>query len=350
MWFAAGVSLASAAGAVLLAYWGATRAETTTGQVAFALLSVATICALLLHARAVLFAGAIFGLIVAGYFVFNRADVLQRWRDFFGVLSLSHQSVQGLGDVKMLQHGTTLHGAQSSLPAYRCRPLTYYAPETPIGQVFKAVQSRKNAINVGAVGLGTGSVAAYARPGDALRFFEIDPMVIKVATNPGYFSYTTACARGRIQYTLGDARLMLANQPSASYDILLIDAFSSDSVPAHLLTVEALRMYLSKLAPGGILILHLSNRHLDLMRPAMAAASAVGAAALQQTRMAEGDGIKANIWSASEEAVILGKSGAALGYFASDRRWSRADASGVKPWTDDYTDLFGALLRHGTKR
>jgi len=86
------------------------------------------------------------------------------------------------------------------------------------------------------------------------------------------------------------------------------------------------------------------------MRPAMAAASAVGAAALQQTRMAAGVGVKANIWSASEEAVIVGKSSAALGSFASDRRWSRADANGVKPWTDDYTDLFGALLRHRTKR
>jgi hypothetical protein len=349
-WFAALVSLTSAGGAVVVVYWGATRAETTTALLAFALLSMAAICALLLRARAVLFAGAILALIVAGNFVFNRTDVLQRWRDFFGVLSLSHQSVQGLGDVKMLQHGTTLHGAQSSLPAYRCRPLTYYAPETPIGQVFKAVQSRKSAINVGAVGLGTGSVAAYARHGDAFRFFEIDPMVIKVATNPDYFSYTTSCARGRIQYTLGDARLKMADQPSASYDILLIDAFSSDSVPAHLLTVEALRMYMSKLAPGGILILHLSNRHLDLMRPAMAGASAVGATALQQTRLAEGDGVKANIWNASEEAVIAAKSGAALGSFASDRRWSKADANGVKPWTDDYTDLFGALLRHGTKR
>ena len=314
IWLAAFVSMASAIGAVFLVF-GTTPAETTNGLPAFVLLSVAALCALALRGRAVLFAAAILTLLTAGNVLFNRTDVLHRWRNFFGVLSVSHQQIGGLGDVKMLRHGTTLHGAQSSLPAYRCRPLTYYAPETPIGQVFKAVQSRKSAVNVGVVGLGTGTVAAYTRPGDSLRFFEIDPIVIQVATNPEYFSYTTACARGRIRYTLGDARLMLASRPSGTYDILLIDAFSSDSVPAHLLTVEALRMYLSKLTPDGVLILHLSNRHLDLMHPAMAAASAVGTIALQQTSKTASSEVRANIWIASEQAVILGKSRAALEFF-----------------------------------
>ena len=343
------VALASAVVAALLMS-GANQADARMTAVSFALLSVTAVSALLLRDRAILFTGAILVLVTAGNLVFDRMDVLQRWRDFFGVLILSHQQVPGLGDVKILRHGTTLHGAQSALPAYRCRPLTYYAPETPIGQVFAAAQSGKNAINVGAVGLGTGSVAAYTRPSDALRFFEIDPLVIQVATNPDYFSYTTACARGRIGYTLGDARLMLAKEPSATYDVLLIDAFSSDSVPAHLLTVEALRMYMSKLTTNGVLVLHLSNRHLDLMRPAMAAASMAGAYALQQTYKTAGSQLQATILAASEQVVIVGKSRAALEPFLSDRRWSKAEANEVKPWTDDYTDIFGALVRRSTER
>jgi len=343
-WLLVTIALASAIAAVLLVSRG--QSDATTHMIAFAGLSLTAVCALLLWNRAIAFMVAIFALVVGGNLVFDNLEVLQHWRDFFGVLSISRGPVPGLGEVKMLRHGVTLHGAQSSLPEYRCRPLTYYAPETPIGQVFTAVQSRKLSVNVGAVGLGAGSVAAYTRPGDAMRFFEIDPLVIQVATNPAYFTYTTECAKGRIDYTLGDARLTLSSQPSGVYDILLIDAFSSDSVPAHLLTVEAVRMYLSKLAPGGVLILHLSNRHLDLMRPAMAAASSAGAYAMQQTYRTASSQSQANVRAAGEQAVVLARSRAALEPFMSDRRWKASDANGVKPWTDDYTDIFGALIRH----
>ena len=348
-WIAAIVSLVSAAGAVLLVS-GTRQVETTTVWHYFAMLGLAALCAMPLRGKPVLFMAAISGLIIAGNLVFNRYEIVHRWRDFFGVLTLSHQQVPGLGEVNLLRHGTILHGAQSSLPAYRCRPLAYYVPQTPIGQVFENVRARKPAINVGTVGLGTGSVAAYVRANDALRFFEIDPIVIQVATDPQYFSYTTACAKGPVSFTLGDARLMLAKEPPAIYDVLLIDAFSSDSVPAHLLTTQALRMYLSKLKPDGVLVLHLSNRHLDLMRPAMAAASAVGAYALQQNHKVPGANSQSELWNANEQAVLIGKNRAALEPFASDRRWSRADADGVKPWTDDYTDIFGALVRHGTEQ
>jgi hypothetical protein len=344
-WLAVTVGSGSAIAAVLLVSRG--QPDATTHMIAFAGLSLTAVCALLLWNRAIAFMAAIFALVVGGNLVFDSSVVMQHWRDFFGVLSVSRETVPGLGEVKSLRHGVTLHGAQSSLPEYRCRPLTYYGPETPIGQVFTAMQSRKPAINVGAVGLGAGSVAAYTRPGDAMRFFEIDPLVIQVATNPAYFTYTTGCAKGRIDYSLGDARMTLSNQPSRNYDILLIDAFSSDSVPAHLLTVEALRMYLSKLTPGGVLILHLSNRNLDLMRPAMATASAAGAYAIQQTHITATNQTKANLWTSSEQAVLLAPSRAALEPFMSDRRWKASDANGVQPWTDDYTDIFGALVRHG---
>ena len=143
-----------------------------------------------------------------------------------------------------------------------------------------------------------------------MRFFEIDPRAVRVASDPKYFSYTTACARGHIAYTVGDARLTLAKQPPGQYDILLIDAFSSDSVPAHLLTVEAMRMYLSKLAPDGVLVMHLSNRNLDLMRPEQAVARAAGGSALRQ--FFAGSDVSA-LWASSEQAVIVGRSRAAAG-------------------------------------
>jgi SAM-dependent methyltransferase len=253
----------------------------------------------------------------------------------------------------MLSHGTTLHGAQAQDPRYRCRPLVYYAPETPIGQVFKQESARKPAMRIGAVGLGTGAVAAYTRRGDRLTFFEIDPLVIKVSTDPAHFSYTTECARGKIDYVLGDARLTLAKQPPDTFDILLIDAFSSDSVPAHLLTVEAVKGYLTHLKPDGVLILHLSNRNLDLPQVAQAVVHAAGAPGLlQKHRMAEH--VPA-LWESAEDAVVVARDPRALAAFAADPRWKPIEAGTTKPWTDDYTNLVGALIsrikqRGGTGR
>jgi spermidine synthase len=272
----------------------------------------------------------------------SRTDVRASWRSFFGVLHQSQITEPELGGtVKMLAHGTTLHGAQAADPRWRCQPLVYYAPETPIGQVFLQTQSERPAISVGAVGLGTGTVAAYVRPGDRLTFFEIDPLVIRVSTDPKFFSYTTQCARGPISYVVGDARLTLARQPKGVFDILLIDAFSSDSVPAHLLTVEAVRSYLDRLKPDGVLILHLSNRHLDLRGPAMAVAYAAGGQALLQ-RHQEAERAPP-LWESSEDAVIVGKTAEALAPYARDPRWQAADPHRAKAWTDDYTNLPGAL-------
>ncbi|MFI4933715.1 MAG: spermidine synthase [Caulobacterales bacterium] len=317
--------------------------------VAPALLGLAAGCAIVLRKRALLFLAVIFSLVLAAERVSERSDVVASWRSFFGVLRMAHTDLPSLGgEVRMLIHGATLHGGQAQAGPYRCRPLVYYAHSTPIGQVFQAELARKPALSIGAVGLGTGTVATYTRPTDSLRFFEIDPLVVRVSSNPAYFSYTTQCARGAIAYTLGDARLTLARQPAGSYDLLLIDAFSSDSVPAHLLTVEAVRMYLSKLRPDGVLILHLSNRNLDLLRPAQAVAIAAGAPALAQT-YAHPFGVSI-LMAADEDAVIVGKSAASLQPFAGDPRWTVANAGGVAPWTDDYTNLFGALVRRTAAR
>ncbi len=306
------------------------------------LLTLAVIAAFIVRGRALFFLAIIAALSFASQTAADRTDTRQSWRSFFGVMKRSETTVSTVGGaVKMLAHGTTLHGAQAQAPAYRCQPLLYYAPRTPIGQVFRAKAAEKPALRIGAVGLGTGSVAAYVRAADRLTFFEIDPLVVKIATDPRNFSFTTECAKGPVDYVIGDARLTVARQPAASFDILLIDAFSSDAVPAHLLTVEAVAGYLTKLKPDGILILHLSNRNLDLMGPAQAVSRAAGGWALVQEFRPPKD--RAGSWESPEDAVIVAKSHAALAGFLATGQWRTANPFLARPWTDDYTNLAGAL-------
>ncbi|MGA0607154.1 spermidine synthase [Phenylobacterium sp. VNQ135] len=306
------------------------------------LLVLSVICAFLIRRRALFFFLVIAVLSFAAQAAADRTDVRQSWRSFFGVMRLSQTYVTSLGgEVKMLAHGTTLHGAQALNPAYRCNPLVYYTPRTPIGQVFGAKQGQRSDLRIGAVGLGTGSVAAYVRPGDHLTFFEIDPLVRRISTDPANFSYVRECAKGEVDFVIGDARLTLQKQPPGTFDILLIDAFSSDAVPAHLLTVEAVRGYLQQLKPDGVIILHLSNRNLDLLGPAQAVARAAGGRALKQTYRPAKD--PQGSWESAEDAVIVARNDAALAPFKADARWESANPFLARPWRDDYTNLAGAL-------
>lgn len=309
------------------------------------LLVLAMLAAFMVRRHALLFFAVLAVLTYAAEAAADRTDTRQSWRSFFGVLKLSQTYVPSIGQVKMLAHGTTLHGAQAQDPRYRCRPMVYYTPNTPIGQVFVAKQKASPALRIGAVGLGTGSVAGYVRATDHLSFYEIDPLVVRIASDPVNFSYTTLCAKSLVDYVIGDARLTVAKEPPGSFDILLIDAFSSDAVPAHLLTVEAVRGYLTKLKPDGILILHLSNRNLDLMHPAQAVARAAGGWSLAQNYVApeqDPDGT----WESSEDAVIIAKNKAALDAFMASGKWRWGDPFKAKPWTDDYTNLAGSLYAH----
>ena len=314
--------------------------------IAATLLAASATGAMLLYGRAAPFAAALLCLVIASWHVTEPSDVLSTGRSFFGVLRVARAIDPRVGEVHYMTHGTTLHGAQALVGPYHCRPLTYYAPEAPIGQVFEAATARRSALSIGVVGLGSGAVAAYTRPGDTLRFFEIDPLVLNAARDRTQFSYVTDCAKGRIGYTLGDARLTLAKAPAGSFDVLLIDAFSSDSVPAHLLTTQAARMYLAKVKSNGVVILHLSNRNLDLLHPAQAIALAAGGQALAQSYVTT---TPTSYWAATEDAVIFAKTPAGLEPFTHDPRWRKADPAGVRPWTDDYTNLFGALVRRMTR-
>ncbi len=312
------------------------------------MLAVTLLIAFVLRANSFVFAGLLTILIVSATMVGDRVEVLQNWRSFFGVVRKSTINIPRLGGkVIMLAHGTTLHGGQAVNPNFQCKPLIYYAEETPIGQVFTATRQARPAINIGAVGLGTGTVATYVRASDRLTFFEIDPLMKHIATAPWNFSYISNCALGPIGIELGDARLTVTRQADNQFDILLIDAFSSDAVPAHLLTVEAIKTYLAKIKPDGVVILHLSNRNLDLMGPAQAAALAAGGHALVQRHI--GDPQKPFMWESSEDAVIIARDAAALAPYAWDGRWTAAKAA-VRPWTDDYTNIVGALVSRMRER
>ena len=266
-------------------------------------------------------------------------------RSFFGVMKIGVTEDPRLGgQVNILMHGTTLHGAQPRNPAFACMPTLYYAPASPIGQTTQMLQLRRSALKIGVVGQGSGAMAGYKRAADEMKFFEIDPMVDRLSRDPQWFSFISGCADGPIETVLGDARLTMARETAGTYDLLLIDAFSSDSVPTHLLTVEAIEGYLKLLKPDGVVILHLSNRNLDITLPAAAAAQALGAANLHQ--LYQESPLAPDMAEASTEALILSPTEAGLAEFRAQAQWRTLAETDVRPWTDDYVNLFGSLWRH----
>jgi spermidine synthase len=191
------------------------------------------------------------------------------------------------------------------------------------------------------VGLGTGTVASYVRRADRMRFYEIDPLMAKLALDPARFTFINGCAQGPVDVVLGDARLKLAAAPVGAYDLLLVDAFSSDAVPSHLLTVEGLREYLRVLAPDGVAVLHLSNRNMDLRGPAAAAAKAAGAHALAgEFWTAKGT---SSAVASSQYVLLISHSPRALDRYRGKPGWSEPKAD-ARPWTDDYTNVWGAVV------
>ncbi|HEY5411124.1 MAG TPA: fused MFS/spermidine synthase [Caulobacteraceae bacterium] len=300
-------------------------------------------CAFLLRGRPAAFAMLAGGLAITGVVEHRRYDVTESHRSFFGVVQLGQVNVPELGPVRFMVHGSTVHGAEALDPALRCRPLTYYAPGGPMGQAFASVQSRKPAASFGLVGLGVGTVTTFVRHADAMRIFEIDPLVVRLASDPSKFGYVHGCAKGALSLAIGDARLSLEREPPGRFDLLLIDAFSSDSIPTHLLTTEAMRLYLKAIRPDGVLLLHLSNRNLELTMPAAAAVKDAGGFALTQTYVPPP---AAPLFADAGAIVVLAaRSPAALEPFRRDPRWRPIDPGGVRAWTDDYSNVLGALVR-----
>ena len=191
-------------------------------------------------------------------------------RNFYGVLRVSRDTADYGDDnpdekILRLVNGRIAHGFEYQNPAFRSTPTTYYSPESAIGLLLKDPPSKPR--QVGLVGLGIGTLATYARPGDHYQFYEINPMDERLARE--YFHYLADC-KGKAEVVHGDARLSLDHPPSQQFDVLVLDAFSGDAIPVHLLTVEAFQIYLNHMAPQGVIAVHISNRHFDL-RPVVEA-------------------------------------------------------------------------------
>lgn len=264
------------------------------------------------------------------------STTILRSRNFFGALRVNYSLD---GQFVQLMHGTTLHGQQRLEKEDSPTPLTYYHPTGPAGRLLQALPAERSR-RVGLVGLGTGALAVYARPGQHWTFYEIDPAVVRIARDSGYFTYLQS-SRGEVDIVLGDARRRLMETFSGEFDVLVIDAFSSDSIPVHLLTREAMRLYLDRLKPNGVLLLHLSNRYLDLpplvarlareFDPPLLARLDQDVATEKQKQQGKTD----STW------VAVARSAEDLKGVATPPNWHNIPHQPGVVWTDDFSNLLG---------
>lgn len=280
-------------------------------------------------------------MLASALFSESQGTTLRAERNFFGTVRVVEESS---GAAHWLRHGSTLHGRQFTDAARECEPLTYYHREGPLGSVFEAFHAKSDAASsVAVVGLGAGTTATYSRAGEAWTFYEIDPAIVSIARDPSLFTYLSKCSAAPVAIELGDARLRLRDAQSNSYDLIVLDAFTSDAIPAHLMTREALALYLSKLAPGGMIAFHVSNRTLDLERVVGGIAADAGLSARvfadkeseESRKRDESIGKDASTW------VVVARRDEDLGVLASDARWQTFDASGGRLvlWRDDFTNV-----------
>ncbi|NNE80210.1 MAG: fused MFS/spermidine synthase [Silicimonas sp.] len=262
-------------------------------------------------------------------------------RSFFGL----HQVLDRDG-ARIYTNGTTVHGAQS-LADYdkrRPQPTSYYHPAGPMGQIMSS-ELGDRANWVGIVGLGVGSLACYARDGQYWHFYEIDAMVDQVARDPDQFTFLSSCAPDAPTH-LGDARVVLEDQPNIRFDILVIDAYSSDAVPVHLTTREAMELYLNRLNDGGVLVFHISNRYYDIGLPLARSAEALGVSIwrqFQQHRASDDPGYR------NSDVVMLARDPAHVQPLLASGLWIEQSADGGTIWTDDKANPL-SILKPGVFR
>jgi len=262
---------------------------------------------------------------------------LHRERSFFGVYRVT--AAEG-GDLHRLVHGTTTHGAQDFRPGQERTPISYYHRGSPIGRLLAGMPPSVSS-EAAIIGLGTGSVACYSKPGERWTFYEIDPTVERIARDPRYFTFLRVCP-GELDVVLGDARLRLRDAADRSYGLIMADAFSSDAVPIHLITREALALYRSKLREGGIIAFNVSNNYVGL-EPVLGnlADDAQMACVAQRDRMSANDGVPQTEGS---DWVVMARHTRELRAVAPDGGWHVCRRSpGRAPWTDDYSNLLSAL-------
>jgi len=266
-------------------------------------------------------------------------------RSFFGVHKIV---VTSNGQYHVLMHGTTIHGAEKfqeddGTPIKgRPEPISYYHKDGGIGRAIAAIRERKGGpIRVAVIGLGAGTLACQSVPGEDWKFFEIDQTMVDTARDPKYFNYVSACEPD-MKPVIGDARLTFAKEQDGAYDLIIVDAYSSDAIPIHLATEEAMAIYKAKLAPQGAVLMHVSNRHLEL------ASVVVGIAEENDLKswVYNEDSGRDSEYIFTTEVVISAREEADVGKIASDDKWVLKDATeGQRVWTDDYSNVLGAVWR-----
>jgi len=306
--------------------------------------------------------------IVAFIFVANIIDTADvtatSLRSFFGVHKIAEQ---GNGNYRVLMHGTTIHGAERITPDDEDeeenagdgekkpaeqpaelggppKPLTYYWDGSPMAQTIEAARQKNGGkARIAVIGLGSGSLACQTKPGDTLTYYEIDPMIVRIARDKSIFSFLTSCAPDA-RIVIGDARLTLDDTPDASYDVIIVDAFSSDAIPIHLLTREAMALYAKKAAPNGIIVMHLSNRHLELASVVAGIADANGLVTRLDDTETEGTDDDRYLFESTVAAVA--RRDEDFGVLTQSKFWVP-----LKPdpkqwvWTDDYSNIVGSVMR-----
>ena len=306
---------------------------------------LSALAALALNAsRWKLFATVVLALVLIRLYPADEGRV-ETVRSFFGVHKIM---VTQHGQYHVLMHGTTIHGAQKfhnddgSPIEGKPEPITYYHKDGGIGQVIAAIRERKaTPLRIAVIGLGAGSLTCAAEPGETWKFFEIDQTMVDTARNPKYFTYITDCDPD-VKPVIGDARLTFAKEPDDIYDLIIVDAYSSDAIPIHLATEEAMKIYKSKLAPQGAVVMHVSNRHLELESVVVGIADANDLKSWVYNEDSERD----NQYIFSTDVVVCAREEADIGNLASSDKWVETEPTdGQRNWTDDYSNILGAVYR-----
>jgi hypothetical protein len=306
-------------------------------------LMASTIVIFFFRNKPVAYAGATAAVIVLSMGLHGLAsNTWYQERSFFGVFSVRDAVIDDENKqaekIHELYHGTTKHGSQRLADSLQTIPYMYYSRPGPMGQLFKEFDNQNQNWTIGTVGLGAGALLCYSKPQQHWTIYEIDPLVIKIAQDSHYFHYLERCGKNAVM-KVGDARLSIANEPAQKFDLLIMDAFSSDSVPTHLLTQEALELYFSKLKPTGILAFHITNRHLLIKKVIADHAQRMKFSALVQEFKPQ-QGLNSLI--VATDWVVMAKNPQNLDLLAQSQLgyWQKLPLYfDMKPWTDDFTNI-----------
>jgi len=325
--------------AILVVYW---RASSSTVK----LLIVPGVPLLIVNhffrQRPVRFALSLGAVMLAGiYYIGDTGRTLHVARNFFGTIRVtSRVTADSSGRINSMYSGNTVHGRQFVDQSRRCEPLSYHHENGPLGQIMAVFNAAPANSQVAVVGLGVGAMAAYSKPGQQWTFYEINPDVISMARNPQYFTYLQNCASGSVIVVEGDARLNLQSARAGQYGLIVLDAFSSDAIPVHLVTQQALDLYLSKLAGGGILVFHASSRSLNLS-PILA-----DLAESRNLICIGFDDLKPDSFEGKDPSqwVVMTRTAPEISNLSINSQWQRLNGrKGTRVWSDDFSNILRAI-------